>query len=368
MRPKSQNKQNKAKKAIDRAIDDDVRSITDGSRKKLSSIAQRYLRAIVEPGTAAKTGVPTLLGGNPGRTAIETTKAEGKFTIGNDGWGYVKVPNPKRHSSTTFGPFAGSKCLEYTTGSSFLGTDFPTTAGVAPAGTAHSTWNTVLGNPSAYLTGDLLYRLVGMSVEVFPESSFSSQNGNLTLVEFSGHADASRQQPLAFTDVVGYENSRVLRATQTGPQSEKIVANWHPQNTKVESHGGSTHESTVGDFDFKTPTAGWSALVMPCDGLCIIAEGATDTDFHYVVHAMWELKGNAVRGKKPRAVDSRGMDLVFNALNRKILDGFVAKPQHAYESYLHTAAAEAQKLGTRAAGKLAESAASASLKAIAGFL
>jgi hypothetical protein len=85
---------------------------------------------------------------------------------------------------------------------------------------------------------------------------------------------------------------------------------------------------------------------------------------------MYEVKGIQVPNLKPRLVDSRGMDLIQNTLACKMVDGYVGKPEHVYESYLAHAWTMAKKAGgwlKEHEKSLAEGAAKA-VSTIAGFI
>ena len=374
MKKQSSSKTNNAKKALDKDLDRDIRSIRDGNRRELSTVAQRYLRALVDPATAPRSGVPTLIGGNPGRTSIENTKMEGKMVVGTNGWGYLSIPNPEvklnNSALANFGPFISDVAMDVTT-AAYTGVGPIQTALGRPAGLAAHAWSSPFSSSIGYKDGKLMYRCVGMSVEIFPESSFVDQNGSLVLYEVEQHSDLTYTAAVTVENIQGYENSRVIRATQTGSQKEKIMLNWHPRALIQDGSATSTTqlESTQNDFFFIQPVAGWNAtLQVPTSGLFVGAEAKPGTEFHYVVSAMWEVRGNLVRGKKHRLTDSRGMDLVCNMINRKVQSGYVGQPNHAYESYLHVAASAGRKLAGRAGKWALSTAADYALKAIAGFI
>ena len=158
---------------------------------------------------------------------------EGKFVAGTNGWGYVSVPNPsesvKSGAFGSFRPFQGSRGAEFSN-STFARSQLPIVGtAISGAEIGHTQWNTTLGAAASYHHDQMQYRLVGMSLEVFPESSFMNQNGSLSLCEFSGHVDANYSVAVPFTSILGYENTRIIRATQTGSQNEKIIVNWHPR-------------------------------------------------------------------------------------------------------------------------------------------
>jgi hypothetical protein len=344
-------KKNKASAAFKRDEARDFKAIRDGNRNVLSPVAERYLRALVDPFNAKDTGVPTLAGGDPGKTRITTTRAQGKFVSGVSGFGYVTIANPEIAHPTaatdgTIGPYNGTQCGNATS-APFNSTSFPSTGASPIVGLEIVNWtgDTELDGSQ---NGKRMYRLVGMAISVFPESSFSTQNGSLSFMETPEHVDLTHGSPTPlFTEVEAYETTRTLRATQTGSQEEKLVVNWHPRSARraTRRHVQPQDHSTQNDFSFVDPgRSGWAGAV-PLTGLTVLAEADPGTQFHYKVVAMWELKGTAVRGATARFVDSRGMDLVINVINAKRLDGYVGNPAHVYESYLHQAGRIAVKLG-----------------------
>jgi len=323
----------KVSKALDANLDRDIASIRDGARRDLSVPAQRYLRCLVDPRAATPTGVPTAIGGYPGRTAAIKLTQRLTFNCGTSGVGFVSLQpgTTGLNQGYVTGPFSDTNVITWSTGSwasntvQQAGTLVPT--GITQAGWARSPYQMA----TVQEMFDFGYRIVGAAIEVFPESSFSDQNGELTLIELPGH-ESLNDKATGFNLASGlgaFELSRTVRAVQTGSQREKVVINWHPR---------SRHDvdSERNDFDFAfvtpgtTPQTGWANM----DGIVVAAKGAAGTQFHATVTAIYELKGRKVPGVKPRAVDSRGMDLVFNAIMHKTMDGYVGVPDHVYHGYL----------------------------------
>jgi len=329
---------------MDRELRDEFRLIRDGSRRVLSKTCQKYLASLVSPSTGPLVGVPSLLGGVIGDTKVIQTKAVGKFTIGSGGWGFVKLSNPGLEAVGSLlysiGPFHTIPCGAYSDGG-WAGTALLGTALGAAVGITNFPWTSDYS--STQLSGAFLYRLVSMSIEVFPESSYVSQNGALTLYESSAHADMTRTASRSLQDIEGYNTSRTIRATQFGDLSEKIVINWHPRTETSATGPTSGIPDSRNDFNFVNPqAAGFTTTQMPSDGLMVFAEGAPNTIFHFKCVANWELKGSAVHGKKARLADSRGMDLVMNTIR---LDGYTGKPGVVVESYMAKALHLAGSLG-----------------------
>ncbi len=338
------NKQ-KAKKHLEKSLERDLREIRDGSRKEVSSVCQRYLKAIVDTRNAPKVGVPTNIGGHPGQTAIQRFTQQLEVVTGSGSLGFCAVqPSYTRGLvSGQSGPWQSGNQMWYSNATSFAGaTPLPLPLNTPPLGTAIAGWSQSPYRRSATTqSSDLMWRIVGCTITVTPTSSFSDQNGRIVLLEAPSHVPLNDTGGAGF-DLAAAESfptARVLRAVQTGAQSEKIVLNWHPKS--------SAFSNTRNDFDFNYIEPGQpSATQTPgLNGLMVVFHAKSGTAFHCEVTCMYEMKGKMVPGVKPRLTDSRGMDLIQNTLARKLISGYVGKPEHVYESYLSQAWTMARKTG-----------------------
>jgi hypothetical protein len=332
----NKNKNNHTK-AIDKSLEADLRSVERGSRKELSSVAQKYVRALVDPISASNVGVPTSIGGYPGRTNVSKSvlKFQVKIGTGGVGFAYTSIcPPPGSSQNYVTGPFSDSVGVQYTDGT-FAGNSIQQQGAAKDSGIAGSSlW------PSSYFTtggaqgSKMNYRVVGHTLKVFPTSSFSSQNGVIHLLEAVGHESMNGGSYLTEPTLTSLEQTRTIRATQTGSQAEQLVVNWHPRTGANFDVG----EGSFSDFSFVGAGNGtiltYGSLAMPANGLILFVTGASQTTFEVEVCTMWELRGTAVRGLKPRLVDQRGLDLVFNALASKTVSGYVGKPEHVERGYL----------------------------------
>lgn len=336
--PRSMNKSSKVKKAIDQSLERDVRAIREGSRREISPICQRYLKALVDTRSAPKVGVPTNIGGHPGRTAIVRYTQQIETTTAGSGIAAVSIaPLGNETTTSRTGPFLNTSPIVFTD-ATFTGTTLPAEGGAFSTGVQRTGWTQSTYDVSSMNGSKLLYRLVGCTLTVFPDGSFSTQNGRIVLCEAPSHASLNDSVPLDLTTVQSFPQSRVIRAVQTGAQSEKIVLNWHPKS-------GSAAGRFYNDFDFRSAAVGSTppSVMPPVNGLLLVMQGNAATSFHIEVTAMYEVKGTAVPNLKPRLVDSRGMDLIQNSLACKLVDGYVGKPEHVYESYLSHAWTMAKK-------------------------
>lgn len=331
----------KVSKAFEKDLERDARDIRDGSRKEISKVGRDYLRAIVDTRNAKKVGVPTLMGGAPGSTAVEVYTNQIEVFTGTQGFGYIALNiNHPEQVQYAGGPFRDGKVIQYTT-NAFANTDLhtfgqPLRDGEQQIGWTQSDWFvTGLPNgPARYMQ----YRPVACTMTVFPDSSFSRQNGRIALLEPPNHTIMNNITPLSGTAVESAPRAHVIRATQTGAQSEKIVLNWHPKNRILGT-------INYNDWDFGSlpgPGTPLAVQIPMQDGIiCFFADAGTQ--FHVEVTVMYELKGLSVPNVKPRLTNSRDMDLIFNTFDHKKVSGYVGKPEHVYESYLSKAWSIAKK-------------------------
>lgn len=336
----------KAERVMERDFSRDVAEIRDGSRKELSRTCQNYLKAIVDTRNAPKVGVPTLAGGMPGRTAVERYTQQLEVSIGTNGvgWIHVGVSSHAGNDHDNAGPYSNANVFTYT-GSTYTGTTYPLDGSSTLAGVTNLGWSQSPHSIQPNNRGELQYRPVGATITVFPESSFLDQNGRIALLEAPGHVAINGLVSIPITTVESYPEARVIRGTQSGAQSEKVVLNWHPTSGSLGPIPADNHGSNFNDYDFvdhrnESPT---SAQVPEFKDMFIAFFGAPSTQFHVEVTGMYEMRGLNIPDLRPRVVDSRGMDLVANVLAAKMISGYVGKPEHVYESYLAKAWTTAKK-------------------------
>jgi hypothetical protein len=361
-------KTNKAKKAIDRSIERDVDAIRKGARDELSPVARDYLNALVDPRNAALCGVPTSNGGYPGATQVIRMTDTFEAATGSAGWGFVSFRPASLGLAVNqvSGPFANTQNVLYTD-SGYTAATLPVVGATYPAGLNPGGWPTSTNTLPGFILddADYGYRCVGASVEVFPESSFADQNGTIGLLEVPGHAPINVVSGKTLNTILGFAQTRLVRGTQTGAQSEKIVLNWHPR-----SH--SEFDSAQNDFNFVFPGTGVTptGVVGPIDELLVMFKCAASTQFRVRITAMYEVIGAKAMGRKPRLIDTRGMDLIMNAIASKTVSGYVGRPHHVYEGYLAAAWHTAKKLGgwVKAHERELANGAGRALRTIAGMI
>jgi hypothetical protein len=336
-------KSNKTKKALERSIQRDVDSIRRGARDELTPVARDYLNALVDPRNAKLCGIPTAVGGYPGATQVLRYSDVIEVSTGTTGWGFISLRPASVGSlpSQVSGPFSNTANV-FWSDVGFVGSTLPSVGATLPTGTSKAGWTS---SPAA-LPGFVLedadfgYRCVGASIEIFPESSFADQNGTIGLLEIPGHTLINVAGSKNMNQLLSLSQTRVLRGTQTGAQSEKIVLNFHPRS---HSEAGLNQN----DFEFVFPGTGVSptGVVPPIDCLLILLKATSGTMFQCRITAMYEAIGVKTTGRRARLVDTRGMDLIMNSIASKTASGYVGKPHHIYEGYLSAAWRTAKKLG-----------------------
>lgn len=368
---KNNNQFNKSKamKTMDKTEQEiakkEYENIRDGSRKEVSIVCQKYLKALVDTRAAPKVGVPSLIGGYPGRTGIVRYVEQFEASIGMLGMGYIALNYAATRSAGRLGgPFNNTNNIEYTDGS-FNSNSLPQAGIILPGGVNHLPWSqskfdtTALGLQPA---SSLQYRLVGATVTIFPTSSVLTQNGRIVLVEPPGHVALNAGGAINAGPVESLPTAHVIRGVQPSNGNNKVVLNWHPRDTSTFNGFESD------DFSFKdtgdaglTPTP---TVIFGNDGVILLL-GAVATNFHVEVCGMYELRGKLVSDLAPRLTDSRGMDLVMNTLSHKLISGYVGKPERVYEGYLHRAWKSAKELAGSAYRN--RGAISGALESLAGF-
>jgi hypothetical protein len=359
-------------KAIERDVGEQARDIAEGSRNVLSAVGQAYLKALVDTPAAGDSGIPSNSGGYPQKTSIIKLRCEGDFYNGINGMGFVSA-NPGLTSwqssvanspsvSQAGGPFSNVTVAVHTPlNSTLTGIPHPFSGGIGLADVRPTTWaNAPWAVPGVGHTGDVLWRQVGSTLEVFPNSSLggtaTAQSGDIALLETPGHVDPGIAQPM---DVAGFQTmntTRIVRGIDIGGTKEKIVVNHHPLETALAANSGSSGASFVqSDFAFND-SAGGSAQRIPQFGgggvnvcnrgpLVVQTSGTPGSSYHFTLTTMFEVKGRIVQDLEARVVDGRAMDLIQNALATKILSGYVGSPPMVEKSYFTQIAAVASAAG-----------------------
>jgi len=329
----------KTKKALNDSFQKDFDEIKKGSRSELTSTCQNYLKAIVDTRSAPKVGVPTSMGGFPGRTGIVRFTEQLEVYTGTNGFGYVSVNLNGNDVSPYAGPFNDTPAIEYTI-PSFTGTSVPQSGTALPTGLEQTAWKQSEFSRSSLKPSDLQYRVVGCTIKIFNEASALDQNGRIVLLEPPGHVPLNATAQTTDITIENAPTAHVLRAVQLQELKEQVVLNWHPRGSNDPRMG-------AGDFSFHSCHSGAvpTPVVLRCSDLVVMfrCSSVTTSQFHVEVTCMYEIRGMKVTNVKPRLVDSRGMDLIQNVFSSKMISGYIGKPEHIYESYMHKAWETAKK-------------------------
>jgi len=332
----SDNSKKNMQKALNASFLTQVRDIENGARNTLSQAGQNYLAALVDPANAPESGIPASSGGYPGRTGVLKGRTEVTMQIGTLGFGYISTsPYSSPGSTQDFltGPLADRTGLQWTTnayGANTVGLMNAIVPGGVQGSPLFPTSPYQVSSLGTNASSKLSYRVVGHAITIFPTSSFSQQNGQIYMLEAPNHNPINLGATLAPSQVSALIQCRIIRATQTGAQSEKIVLNWHPRSGSTLDGG----EGSFNDLDFVGTNGQNYTGVLPVNGLIIMVTGLPGTSFECIVDTMFEVRGSAVVDVRPRTVDSRAMDLIFNALAMKVESGYVGIPRQVESGYL----------------------------------
>jgi hypothetical protein len=359
-------KNNRVKKTITDSFQKDFEEIKKGSRSEMTMVSQNYLKAIVDTRSAPKVGVPTNIGGFPGRTGIVRYTEQLEVYTGTTGFGYVSVNLAGNSLSPFSGPFNDTAAIEYTT-AAYIGNQIPVSGLPIPAGIAQNAWRkSEFSRTGIAKESELQYRVVGCTIKIFPEASALSQNGRIILLEPPSHTPLNLTSGITGSTIENAPTAHVIRAVQTGDLKEQVVLNWHPRGYE----GG---KAGRGDFDFlSTENSVITPAILPATDLVVgfQCNTVTPSQFHVEITVMYELRGLRINNVKPRLVDTRGMDLIQNVFSSKLVSGYIGKPEHVYESYLYKVWEGARKFGgflSRHEKEITEGV-GRGLKALGGFM
>ncbi len=317
----------KTVRKLDESLAEDLRSISEGSRKKMSKLAQCYLDCVVDPKRSKPARIPSLIGGDPGSTSVIKVKLAGTVFVGTAGFGFIHIVDPFG------GGFYSDRVLGHYSAVTFAGT-------TVASSTATTGCNALSLTASPYTTAQALwsYRLVGLSCEVFPTSSVTNQAGKIGILEPAAHESVVGKSD---TDLSTWKRSRLLRGAQLGTVQDKIVGNVHPesftpdnikQNNPFEFRKWTTANSTAVDATYGTSLVIW------------FTGAASVNSYQFEISVVYEFKGKGSPNQKVGLTDERGMNLVLNTFRTKELSGWVGKPEHAIASYYTQTAHIASKV------------------------
>jgi hypothetical protein len=315
----------KATKSYDKAVEQSLKSVVDGSRKALSKPGQDYLRLLVDPRGAKL--VPSIysLGGFAGQVGLVRTRTRGVAKIGSAGYGFV-FTNAHR-----VGPYIDRSAAIYTDAS------YAGTASSAPpnstttGGVLANNWSKAPFTAAGSTAAELSFRPIASAIYVYPRSNKLSQDGDIVMLEEPGHIFASNA--LSLQNIESHSRSRVLTGAQQGDPRVENVLNWHPRG------GTAGISSTSNDFRWTTQGAS-SANGANIDGdfdLMVLFHGTTGIEYHFEVVTVYECIGFSATALRTRLVDDRSWNIIQNAFASKTVSGWVGNPAKAEHSYLSAA-------------------------------
>jgi len=312
---KVKNSQKLTKSHIDKSLIDDYKEILEHPYNSLTSVGKRYLDCVIDPKRSQPSRIPTIIGGDPGQTSVIKTKVEGQVSIGTLGFGYILLGSPAYNGfysdravmCHTDGTYASaSVSTGVATGLVF---DFPPTP-----------------YPAAGAVNQYDYRLVAQSLEVFPTSSVTNQNGYIGMLEPASRTNLGGQSDIS---LAAWQRSRLLRGTQLGDPEIKIVLNIHPIQQVLP--GNPTSELSPFSFSNQTSTAN----VLDANGQVGIIwfQGTVGTTYRFEMYAVYEFRGKGAPNPKVSLTNERDMNLALNTFRYKTLSGWVGKPMDAHRGY-----------------------------------
>lgn len=345
---KSNSKTQALKKAADKTDRDEMSRNIETIRRGngLSSICKDYLDQVVDCSTRKPVGAPTLMGGVPGKTGVFRLKEELRVIIGTAGYGYLNISySDSQAGGVPTGPFTDAPVFSYTT-ATYAGTDMLSRGAGLPIGVVNKGWTLSQRSLTDYAVADAQnayqWRMVSGLAECTNTTAVLDQNGTVVMWEPPNHGTANSAVPYDLTLCEAERTSRVVRAENTGDVVDKVALNFHPKALNI-SLG-----DEVNDFYFNTFNAVPTPSIARTPGLShafFVLQGKPGDAFHFTVSAVYEAKGRLVQGIKPRITDEHGMNIVFNTLAAKALDGYVGNPRRVADGYLAKAWEISKKIG-----------------------
>nr|APG77012.1 hypothetical protein [Beihai narna-like virus 5] len=374
MQKARKDKSRNIKTALDKHDRDEMEFAINSIRRGhgLSPIAEAYLLQMVDCTTRKPVGTPSLLGGVPGNTEVYRLKQELRVTVGQNGYGFLVVNySDTSDGSLLSGPFNDVPVFSYST-IAFTGTSLPARGAPISAtpGVRNEGWTLSPLQVSTFGTAaqtEYSWRCVAAIAECTNTTAVLEQEGSIVLWEPPNHASLNANGGYNMSTIQAQRTARVVRAQNGADHVDKVALNWHPK--MLETYLGS--ESS--DFAFSCvnapPTLQFSLMPSVKDGVMVF-QGSPGNTFHVTVSCIYEAKGSRARGVKPRLTDEHGMNIVFNVLAAKSLDGYAGNPRRIADGYLAKAWEVAKRLGSsfiKESERRIMSGAGSTLKTLAGI-
>lgn len=340
-------KKESLKKAMDKSDRDEIsrnlKTIRGGHG--LSNICKDYLDQIVDCSTKRPVGAPTLIGGVPGRTSVYRLKEEVRVVIGTLGYGFLSLNYSNTQSgSVPSGPFRDAPVFTYST-SVFAGNVINQENNVPTTGIVSKGWNLSKRKLADFTGSDIenqfQWRCVSAIAECTNTTAVLDQAGTIVMWEPPNHGTANANSPYPLSQCESERTSRVIRAQNGAEASDRAALNWHPKAMALAA------SAEFNDFFFNTFTSppGVNTNTPGVNHGLFVLQGDPGDSFHFSISAIYEVKGRTATGVKPRLTDGHGMNIVFNTLAAKALDGYVGNPRRVADGYLAKAWEVAKKLG-----------------------
>jgi hypothetical protein len=325
--------QQRSQKALQRDFEENVKEILEGPRNVMSKVAHEYYKSIVDLDRAKRVGIPAPFGGGPYLSSVQDFTVSGTMATGTASTGFLTFNGFHFYGTSSTlrrgGPYSDTTAVVYTD-ATYTKNSAPA-AGDTGAVSVKFTDSPFLGTLPV---GDLAFRVVAVKISVWANEVFTSQNGSVLLYEDPVHEGLNAHgTSQTYETLSQVPHSREVSMLNLATDGNECVLNWHPKGSNVFSPFG-----FHGAGDNATTDAG---------PLVVAVQAAPGTTLKYRVTARYELVGRKVRGKRRRVFDSRGIDLVLNALARKRRDGWYAKPREAEASYKAHWYQSALELGER---------------------
>lgn len=226
-------------KKIDKNDEEEIRRDMESVRRghNLSTIATEFLTQLVNPTKGKCVGIPTLIGGMPGRTNVFRLKQELRVVAGTNGYGFLALNYAMNGvGMTPTGPFSDTPVFCYTTAAygttTATGTVLKRRGIAVPAGCILAGWNLArykfddyTGDPDAM--NSLQYRVSAAAAEVTNVTAVLEQNGTIVMWEPPNHGIVNATSDISLDTVMSEFTSRVISAQNGSNRNDKVVLNYH---------------------------------------------------------------------------------------------------------------------------------------------
>ncbi len=319
----------------ERATSDEAASVISACREQLSKPALKHLEMLVDTKRAAPARPVYSMGGAEQQSMLIQTKAAVDIVVGSGGVGFALV-NP-----VTAGPTTDRPCMLYSNNAATL----TSAAGlpVQASGTvAAKSWTTgaLWASTAAWSRYQGSYRCVACTLYISPIGSATSQNGDLYLFESSTHQSSG----LTTDAVISALQCRAVRGVQTGDPSVENAVNWHPKVAiQYFASQSAVDGGYIDDFRFRVAQSFVTDATMGDFHIAALVTGSAGAQYHVEVYAVYELVGTACYNLRPRYLDDAGWSSIQNAINRKMISGWVGTGASAIKGYKHAVVQTAAK-------------------------